>query len=339
MNISGVPNFLDKMLRGRTERLAITGLLITAIGTSSSAIFSWHLLLQILYIEKPTGLKWATYMILNTLSLWTSNEGRRTLLLARRHRASMPISMPVEDVNFVLYLRGFKEDASRGDTEIFAPLSIHQHSPLGLIYSLFAHGKTGEEHLVKSLRRIGPVITVGTPGEKLPPVGAGRLQMSPHSWQDEVRNLMRRARLVVLAMDPTPGTLWEFVEATYTIAPQRLILLVPPDSKTYETFRRMSHKLLRKKSTALFRRTGKRWPPPKLPYIPSIERPTSMSQLSGTTFYSAVIHFPSIRESRINKFEPLPLEIFGIVGPSLQKALRPALKNLLDFERTVARHH
>jgi len=93
-----------------------------------------------------------------------------------------------------------------------------------------------EERLVELLRPIGPVVAVGRPGETLPPLGAARLHLTTATWQDEVGRLMRQARAVVLVLfapqapqadDQATGLRWEIEQALTTVAPQRLLMVLP----------------------------------------------------------------------------------------------------------------
>jgi hypothetical protein len=85
---------------------------------------------------------------------------------------------------------------------------------------------TLEEVLVARLSRRGPVVAVGRPGDRLPPIGAGREYVAG-DWQARVRQLIGEAAVVVVLIHETPGLLWE-VEQIFTGACEgRLVLVVP----------------------------------------------------------------------------------------------------------------
>jgi hypothetical protein len=98
-----------------------------------------------------------------------------------------------------------------------------------------------EERLVSVLNDFGPVVALGTPGEKLPGLGAIREYVEHDVWQQHVHDYMKKAVLVVLRLTPraTESLLWEFKEALREVAPERLILLVP-QPHSYEAFRQLA---------------------------------------------------------------------------------------------------
>ena len=82
-----------------------------------------------------------------------------------------------------------------------------------------------------------PMVTVGRPDEASPAVGAVRMYLPRDDWQAPVRELMRRARPVVVVLGDGPGVLWELNEAMRILPPERLVLVVPMDDEEYEQFR------------------------------------------------------------------------------------------------------
>lgn len=98
----------------------------------------------------------------------------------------------------VLYLRSFEDDGR-------APKYPNLGNLLGS-----AMYWTDEHRLVEGLKTIGPVIAIGKPGEGAPQVGAARTYASQSEWQEEVRNRMKSAHVVVVRCATTQGLLWEF---------------------------------------------------------------------------------------------------------------------------------
>ena len=84
-----------------------------------------------------------------------------------------------------------------------------------------------EERLVNALEAIGPVITIGRPGETLGYGGAARLYVSDDHWQDTIRNLMKIAVAVVFIVAETQGLWWEIETALKTVHRQRLLFFFP----------------------------------------------------------------------------------------------------------------
>ena len=97
--------------------------------------------------------------------------------------------------------------------------------------------KTVEERLAEALTPIGPVVAIGKPGEKLPALGAARLYVGDDEWQETIRVLMERAKLVVLLLGDTPGFWWELERSVKDLPPERLVLLVPFRKTRYDAFR------------------------------------------------------------------------------------------------------
>ncbi|MEV5884009.1 hypothetical protein AB0L74_14995 [Streptomyces sp. NPDC052020] len=179
--------------------------------------------------------------------------GRRS----RRHFVTI-IRSPAElaGVPFVLYLRSFTDDPARRKGDINTIRGVG-----GMLGDLTLSPLSEEEQLAAVLAKVAPMVAVGRPGEPLPEVGAGRMYLPLDAWQEPVRELMRQARLVVLALGPGPGTMWELVEAVRLVPRERLVLLVPLEREGYEEFRQA----FREESRARYGRTVADLPdhPPK----------------------------------------------------------------------------
>ncbi len=83
-----------------------------------------------------------------------------------------------------------------------------------------------EQEMADILRRVGPVVAIGKPGEPLPQLGAARLYVSNDQWQGKVVELMSVARLVVVRLGGSAGVLWEVEQALAKLPRQRLVLAV-----------------------------------------------------------------------------------------------------------------
>ena len=82
-----------------------------------------------------------------------------------------------------------------------------------------------EQELARILGRVGPVVAIGRPGEPLPELGAARLYASDDEWRDVIRDLMRRARLVVVRAGATPNLQWEIDEAVRLLPLRHLVIV------------------------------------------------------------------------------------------------------------------
>jgi hypothetical protein len=115
----------------------------------------------------------------------------------------------------ILYLRSFRHD------EIASKDSLRQ-----LLSSFFGVGRFGaEEVLVRSLRKLGPVIAIGHPKEEMPPLGAARFYVNDDKWQSKIIDIVSVAQLVVWVSGTTEGLRWELQHLLGSLPPERLILL------------------------------------------------------------------------------------------------------------------
>ena len=98
-------------------------------------------------------------------------------------------------------------------------------------YSSFVGWRDSDENveqiLTRELRRCGPVIAIGRPGDRvypgwrLPCLGAARFSVSPARWKEKVADIVRVAELVVW---PTvdPGELSNSADLTEELQPKQL---------------------------------------------------------------------------------------------------------------------
>jgi hypothetical protein len=131
----------------------------------------------------------------------------------------------------ILYLRPFKADRVRFVTEKMRVerarnvRAAARNARGGLVVSLIASavaevvvllwakgnagGAKGESLFIEPLKALGPVIAIGRPGERIPPVGAARVYAKNDEWQGVVSKALDRAQLVIMFAGSTPGFLWE----------------------------------------------------------------------------------------------------------------------------------
>ncbi|MGW4938865.1 hypothetical protein ACWEQH_38760 [Streptomyces sp. NPDC004166] len=137
---------------------------------------------------------------------------------------------------FVLYLRTFTDDPALGDFRPGADL----RSSFGDAHISNQALRTEEEQLKVAVRPFGPMVAVGRPGQRLPEVGARRLYLDQHGWQDTVLRLMAKAGdsgLVLMGAGRGAALRWELTQAVALVPPSRLVLLVPMWQENYESFR------------------------------------------------------------------------------------------------------
>ena len=109
----------------------------------------------------------------------------------------------------VLLLRSFE------DEELVDP------RPLNLFQQRY------EETLSRALKQIGPVITIGRPGDDLGFSGAARFYVSDENWQQAIRYLMMESAVVVIVVGRTGGLWWEIGTALECVLRKRLLFFVP----------------------------------------------------------------------------------------------------------------
>ncbi|MFE7302774.1 transferase [Streptomyces sp. NPDC057579] len=112
----------------------------------------------------------------------------------------------------VLYLRSFADDDTAAHVDDSASfVSLHSR----------------EEQFTAALGAVGPLITVGRPGEPLPRLGAARFYLPLDDWQPTVLRLMELSQLIVLRLGLGEGLRWEVQQARATQPAGKLVLLAP----------------------------------------------------------------------------------------------------------------
>lgn len=142
---------------------------------------------------------------------------RVPLALARRFALARPNPATRYEI---VFLRSFQDDGlkirARGDSR-------------GLVARLTMQHRHGYEHLlVASARLFGPVVAIGQPGERVPPVGAFRRYYENDEWQGAIQQMLRGAKLVVLSVGDTPSVGWEISRIRDLGLLDRTIFVVPP---------------------------------------------------------------------------------------------------------------
>jgi hypothetical protein len=129
----------------------------------------------------------------------------------------------------IVLLRNFHDDFLKLKRSMF----------LSTLYYQFFAGETLtlEELIARKLSRFGPVVAVARPGQRLPPTGFARMWLSDE-WKDKVEELIHDARLVVLVLgeirSSEEGFGWELATVLKTLAPERVVVAVPPSEDTTE---------------------------------------------------------------------------------------------------------
>lgn len=92
----------------------------------------------------------------------------------------------------------------------------------------FGGAPTFEHFVAGELTRIGPVVAIGRPGERLQPLGASRDYLADSDWQTAVTTTIGDAALVVFVLGDSENLLWEFRKTIETHGKKRTLIVVPP---------------------------------------------------------------------------------------------------------------
>jgi hypothetical protein len=120
----------------------------------------------------------------------------------------------------VLLLRSFADDRLR--------IRVRALNRSALDRAALRRWERFEEVLTVRLLEVGPVIAVGKPGERLPPLGAVRAYYGEDEWQRGVSGRMDSAALVVVNVGRTPAVAWEVDRARERRALGRTVFVIPP---------------------------------------------------------------------------------------------------------------
>jgi hypothetical protein len=117
----------------------------------------------------------------------------------------------------ILYLRNFAEDEK---TKV--RLRDLLLMPVFPTWSL--RGK--ELHIKRAFGDHGPLIAIGKPGDRTPPIGAYRIFVDDH-WHEVVSDLLDRSQLVIIRAAASPGLQWELEQVARRVSPDRVVLFLP----------------------------------------------------------------------------------------------------------------
>jgi hypothetical protein len=94
---------------------------------------------------------------------------------------------------------------------------------------LFAGSQTLDEYLDEEIaERIGLLIALGNPTDRIAPEGAARRYYEDDDWQAAVERLATESPCIVAATSASPNTAWELQRVLELGLEERLYLLSPP---------------------------------------------------------------------------------------------------------------
>lgn len=171
------------------------------------AIFFWVIGIGILYLKMG--------LILNAIGFGFIWFGGWSLLRARRHSMLGTRKLMDRDKRKVVFLlRSFSDDKIKMS---------------GGWYYNFTNNFPGFEDIIShQLWQFGPVIAVGQPGEKLPPVGAAREYIKNEEWQTKVNSYAADSQLITFILGKSDGVLWELQHIVESGLLSKVIIIFPP---------------------------------------------------------------------------------------------------------------
>ncbi|MCP5084717.1 MAG: hypothetical protein GY948_23775 [Alphaproteobacteria bacterium] len=141
--------------------------------------------------------------------------GARFIARGRRMQAVPAVDMLREDGRApVLFLRSFDDDDLIDPTPHMVPMG-----------EMFQ--RRYEETLSSPLSAIGPVISIGRPGNELAMLGGARLFVPDDAWKSAIEFLRKRAATVILMVGRTEGLWWEINSSIETVPLERLLFFFP----------------------------------------------------------------------------------------------------------------
>jgi hypothetical protein len=114
----------------------------------------------------------------------------------------------------VLFLRSFDDDDLVDPTPRMVPLGDY-------------FPRRYEESLARALEAVGPMISIGRPGDTLALLGGGRLFVPDHAWRTAVDYLRHRSAVVALMVGRTEGVWWEIASCLESVPLERLLFFFP----------------------------------------------------------------------------------------------------------------
>jgi TM2 domain-containing membrane protein YozV len=161
----------------------------------------------------------AFVVVARVSTLWFRSGWKHEALTAKEALASDPRPP-------VVYLRSFGVDNQ------FRVVTRGRRARLAASLN-YAASVSPEQEMAFIMERVGPVVAIGKPGERLPELGAARLYVGDDQWRDVVGKFMNDAALVVIRAGETENLWWETEEALTRCAPERVIIVAlgPPETR------------------------------------------------------------------------------------------------------------
>ncbi len=132
----------------------------------------------------------------------------------------------------IFFLRTFTQDTSKAKVQT-------ANRVLGWLTGI-GRPMTLDETLLEHGSPYGPVIAIGDPKDKIPPLGAARIFVSNDDWQSVVTGLVASSKAIVMCPTGTEGVRWELDHLVGADAQARTIYLASPELPAAESKRLFS---------------------------------------------------------------------------------------------------
>lgn len=129
-------------------------------------------------------------------------------------------------------------------SEIYTYDDIRDLDKFCLYLRSFNIDKNKEEKLIcKMTRNLYPVYAIGDPNRVLQPNGAERIYVTDEIWQDVVKDLSNRSKLILLRIGQTDGTLWEITNIINSRLIKKVIFLAYNNNDYHYFTNRINEKM------------------------------------------------------------------------------------------------
>jgi hypothetical protein len=184
------------------------GLTLFLLGSISMLLFRYGSVMGMSLGDLPIGI-YAIFIAMAALGIRIMTQGKKL-----RTKDAETILEEGERPIF-LYLRSFALDEQDAKQEITLPGGLS--APIN----------PWETGLSAAFGKVGDMVGIGRPGEKLATTGAARLYVTDDEWQDKVLELVEKSDLVVWTYGATEGLRWEITRLVSSIPPEKLVLAMP----------------------------------------------------------------------------------------------------------------
>ncbi len=135
-----------------------------------------------------------------------SKDAEDILKQASLHKGKRPI---------FVYLRSFRLDEQDANNQVTLAG--------GLSFPI----NPWESGIAAAFQKVGDLIAIGKPGEKLATLGASRLYVTDDQWQEKVIEMVAKSEMVIWTYGDTEGLRWEISRLVEIVPPEKLVIAMP----------------------------------------------------------------------------------------------------------------